>query len=690
VLFRQLSIGRKLSLAFGVKAVLTMTVCITAIAINSDIKVQVQEINRAAIDTAEGVSSMAESLRELSWHRADWLLNKDRAEDDPSDAAAKALQAQSAQRLLRNLEQFQQEGIHACRDSVQGILHSATTNGQNQVVDEARMELVALDDIQTKFTVLADDLREGLKKTDLANARIDEELEAVSEQVENYEAQMKTEDKYLTHEVEHSLRRANFIFILFAVLVVGLSTLFTRFLTRIVSRPLEKLKAAAQEIGQGKFDGIIELPSRDEFGLLAGALNQMRRDLRSTTVSKDYFDSILKSMANTLIVLRADLTIRSANRSALDLLDCDSFDLVDQPMSSVLKDVGSRAIPVLDEVREKGGVTEVEVQYRTQDGRLLPMTFSASTLHDFSGLISGYICVAQDISERKHAEEQLAQANRQLLETSRQAGMAEVATSVLHNVGNVLNSVNVSSTLITEKVQNSKLTNLSRAVALIEEHHEDLGNFFTSDPKGRQLPGYLSRLAANLLAEHKQIVEEAGQLVKNILHIRDIVAVQQNYASIGGVTEKIELRELIEDAVRINVAALDRHRVRLEREYAELPVLVVDKHKVLQILVNLIRNAKYACDDSGRVDKRIILSAVQKNQRVQISVIDNGIGIAAENLERIFCHGFTTRKEGHGFGLHSGALAAREMGGSLTVSSEGLGRGATFTLEIPLSPPEKK
>ena len=73
---------------------------------------------------------------------------------------------------------------------------------------------------------------------------------------------------------------------------------------------------------------------------------------------------------------------------------------------------------------------------------------------------------------------------------------------------------------------------------------------------------------------------------------------------------------------------------------------------------------------------------------MKISYIDNGIGIPADNLTRIFGHGFTTRKEGHGFGLHSGALAAKELGGALTVESDGPGKGATFTLEFPIQRPK--
>jgi signal transduction histidine kinase len=142
---------------------------------------------------------------------------------------------------------------------------------------------------------------------------------------------------------------------------------------------------------------------------------------------------------------------------------------------------------------------------------------------------------------------------------------------------------------------------------------------------------------------------------------------------------------LVEDALKMHSGAYLRHAVQLNREYAETPPITTDKHKVLQILVNVLHNAMYACDESGRADKQVAVRIGRAGEdRVRIEVADNGIGIPAENLTKIFNHGFTTRKDGHGFGLHSGALAAKELGGSLTVHSEGLGKGASFTLELPL------
>jgi len=162
---------------------------------------------------------------------------------------------------------------------------------------------------------------------------------------------------------------------------------------------------------------------------------------------------------------------------------------------------------------------------------------------------------------------------------------------------------------------------------------------------------------------------------------------QQNYATVMGVTETVKITDLVEDALGVNAGALERHNVQLVREYAgALPQITVDKHKVLQILINLVRNAKYACDESNRTDKRITIRVVKPDNRVGISVIDNGVGILRENLTHIFSFGFTTRKNGHGFGLHSGALAAKELGGSLSVHSDGPGTGAAFTLQLPLRP----
>jgi C4-dicarboxylate-specific signal transduction histidine kinase len=293
--------------------------------------------------------------------------------------------------------------------------------------------------------------------------------------------------------------------------------------------------------------------------------------------------------------------------------------------------------------------------------------------------------IARDITERKRAEHELEELNKQLLETSRQAGMAEVATSVLHNVGNVLNSVNVSCSIIAEKVRTSRIGTVSKTAELLQHHAGDLTAFFATDPAGQKLPAFLTKLSERLAYEQDAILSEVHSLSHNIAHIKEIVAVQQSYAKVRGLRETLPIAGLIEDALRINAESLTRHNVEIVQEFSQIGPTSIDKHKVLQILVNLVRNAKHALVDSGRDDKRLVMRVAPcDNKRFVVSVSDNGIGIEPQNITRVFAHGFTTKKNGHGFGLHSGVLAAQEMGGSLTVQSDGIGRGATFNLELPL------
>ena len=264
--------------------------------------------------------------------------------------------------------------------------------------------------------------------------------------------------------------------------------------------------------------------------------------------------------------------------------------------------------------------------------------------------------------------------------------MAEVATSVLHNVGNVLNSVNISATLVADQVKQSKSVSISRVAALMREHAGDLGEFITCDPKGRQLPLYLGQLAEHLDREQIALLKELESLKQNIEHIKDIVTMQQGFAKISGASETINATDLVEDALRMTGDTLQRHLVRVSREYTPHPPRVtLEKHKALQILINLIRNAQFACDEAGRGDKRISIRVNNGGDFVRITIADNGVGIPPENLDRIFTHGFTTRKHGHGFGLHSSRQTAKELGGALLVQSEGRGKGATFTLELPVA-----
>ena len=297
--------------------------------------------------------------------------------------------------------------------------------------------------------------------------------------------------------------------------------------------------------------------------------------------------------------------------------------------------------------------------------------------------------LTREVTERKRAEAELKTAQEKLIDTAHRAGMAEVAADVLHNVGNVLNSINVSTTVITEKISESEVANLQKLASIVNDHIEDLGTFLTEHPQGKHIPVYLTEVSKLLTNEQAETISRLKVLSDNVQHIKDIVSTQQSYAKVSGVEVTTSITRLVEDAIQINSAGLQRHGTRLIREFEELPDVEIDKQKVLQILVNLISNAKYASSSSEKEEK-IITIRVHKHveDQFRIVVADNGVGIPRDNLTKIFSHGFTTKKHGHGFGLHSSALASKEIGGSLIVHSDGVGQGATFTLELPFKPAE--
>ena len=320
-----------------------------------------------------------------------------------------------------------------------------------------------------------------------------------------------------------------------------------------------------------------------------------------------------------------------------------------------------------------------------KDGTTFPVEYTTTPVRDEKGEIVGAVVVFSDITERKRAEADIATLNTQLIATARRAGMAEVATGVLHNVGNVLNSVNISAAMVTENLQKSKLSGLTKAAALYRSHSGALAAF-AQTPQGREFPKYLDMLADCWTRERSAMLLELDALHGNIDHIKQVVAMQQSHGKVAGTTETVQIADLLEEALRINAGSLERHLVQVTRNFAPVPSLCVEKHKILQILINLVQNAKQAMTVSAPGSKMLTLDIVQTgDHRMSVSVTDNGVGIPAENLKRIFAHGFSTRKDGHGFGLNSSALAARDVGGTLTAHSDGPGQGARFVLELPIA-----
>jgi sensor domain CHASE-containing protein len=279
----------------------------------------------------------------------------------------------------------------------------------------------------------------------------------------------------------------------------------------------------------------------------------------------------------------------------------------------------------------------------------------------------------------------LAEARVRLTESSRLAGMADVASGVLHNVGNVLNSLTVSAGVVTDAVRQSKVTGLQKAVGLVQQHQNDLERFMTEDERGRKLPEYLVRIAETLTAEQQHVLSELDRLHTHIGQVNEIVQAQQRFTSQVGHEEPTSIERLIHDSMGAVRDSFLRHRIEADISVHDIPSILVDRIKLMQIVVNLLSNAKDATKIVESGTKRVSVRVqIEQPDHVVLSVTDTGVGITQENLARIFESGFTTKPRGHGYGLHYSALAAKELGGSLACHSDGPGTGATFTLTLPL------
>jgi predicted ATPase/signal transduction histidine kinase len=312
------------------------------------------------------------------------------------------------------------------------------------------------------------------------------------------------------------------------------------------------------------------------------------------------------------------------------------------------------------------------------------------------------VTLTKEIGERKRAEAELGRyrdhleelvkertrelenAQGRLVDMSRRAGMAEVASGVLHNVGNVMNSVNVGASVARDAVKALPVEGLGRACDLLDRQAGNLAEWLQNDPAGKKLPDYLRKLGHTLASEKGAIMTQLDQLSDHLEHMKKIIAAQQSYAKVNGMTEVCTLEEIAESALQISEVVLKNSGIDVLRRYERLPPVLVDRHQLMQILVNLISNAKHALEERNQPKRELMVAIARVDGGVRIEVRDNGIGISAENLSKIFNHGFTTKKQGHGFGLHNCANAAQQMDGSLTAHSDGVGRGASFVLRMPV------
>lgn len=490
------------------------------------------------------------------------------------------------------------------------------------------------------------------------------------------------------------LRFYGLIILGIVIVSVGLAVFLSGRLGHTITQPVLELARTAKIVGERKDYSVRALVTSrgDELGRLAKSFNEMLSRIEdqdaALNLSQQKMEALIHSIDGIVWERKPDtFQFTFISRQSEDILGYAPQAWLAQSNfweAKLHPQDAAKATQTGHEMAARGQPYSHEYRMIAADGRTVWIRESGTVLVE-RGRPVAMRGIFQDITQAKLDAEQLDKLNRQLMDTSRQAGMAEVATGVLHNVGNVLNSVSVSATVVADRLRRSKLTNLCRVAGVMREQNGRLAEYLTADPKGKLIPEYIATVTNQLAGEQAKLIEKMESVGQHIEHIKEIVAMQQSYARVSGVYEDLSAAGLVEDALRMNAAAFDRHGIELVREFAEnLPLVLVDRHKVLQILINLLRNAKYAMDAQPGREKRLrVRVEMAWPDKVRIIIADNGIGIGSDHLTKIFNHGFTTKKDGHGFGLHSGANAAKEMGGRLSARSDGPGKGAEFTLELP-------
>lgn len=295
--------------------------------------------------------------------------------------------------------------------------------------------------------------------------------------------------------------------------------------------------------------------------------------------------------------------------------------------------------------------------------------------------------IAIDITAQKANEIEIAKLNQELLKIARQAGMADIATSILHNVGNILNSASVSIELLQESLSKPYLKKLSVVVSMLKEHASALTEYLVNDPKGKLIPDYIMTVSSHMEHEQQRFVEEVKNLEAHIKHIKNVVIMQQTVASVSGFKEKVFLPEIIDMAIQMNTNTFHNKPISVEKTYTDTTFILTDKSKLLHIILNLLRNASESVMENDVKEKKHIQVLTKRNVRnntIDVTIKDNGVGILPENMTNIFSFGYSSKKNGHGFGLHSSAVSAKELGGNLSVESEGAGKGASFIISLPI------
>jgi len=509
--------------------------------------------------------------------------------------------------------------------------------------------------------------------------------------------------------------------------IMGLALLLGMLLaisiTRGIVPPIQRLMKAAGLVAEGDLNAEVMVTSTDEIGQLGNSFNAMTDHLRGAAMkeqqmlddmqtlnqeleirvenrtkdlekSETQIRAILENIGEGILVLDESGTIESLNPAAMTIFDLKEGGGIGLHCALLTEDYEADNFSESTQENNELGQTSPGINDQQpkeylglrSDGSTFPMEVVVSGMPIDGKRMRA--CIVRDVTARKESESSLADAQNQLVDAAHKSGMADMATGVLHNIGNILNSVNLAGEEIYRIAGSSKITGLLKATDMLTQNQENLGEFLSQDPRGKKLPEYFIKMGKVLNDEINSVHKESKELITKTTMMKEVISTQQNYAKSGFHSEQLSLPDMVEDALKIQIASLKKWGVKLDTCFAETPSCVGQKSKLLQVITNLIKNAKEAMDDNdqfNRPKQMVIETGIASESAVFLKIKDNGCGINEEQLAKIFNHGFTTKETGHGFGLHTCANAMTEMKGALKVDSEGVQKGACFTVTLPIS-----
>ena len=494
-----------------------------------------------------------------------------------------------------------------------------------------------------------------------------------------------------------------------------------------VLRSIRTLVEGYSNVVMGKLDKPLKVTSHDELGLLTDSFNKMVNQLKVTSNEKNKalddlnelnssleaiveeqvselrskearLSSIFDNINDGIVVIDESGFIESMNKSALSIFDAEAENVLGARFEKMVQGQtqgAKKKMELYDDELDgpfalKKITVPIEYQAVRSNGNIFPLELVGTEM--VLGKRRFRICVLRDVTERKETERKLLSAQMQIVESAHKSGMAEIATGVLHNIGNILNSVSVSIEELKRILEIGNVSKLEKANQLLESNITKIGDYLTNDDKGKKLPKFYMKLGGSLRKEHNDLWREMESLADKSSMMRDVIQTQQQYAKSQFYEEALSIEGLVEDAVKLHQLSFAKENIQVKVDIDPLLTAMGQKSKLLQVITNLLINAKQALEQAGKsiANKCISITGVQEDDYIVLSIRDNGVGIVSYNIEKIFVHGFTTKNTGHGFGLHTSANAMTEMNGMLIAQSDGENQGACFIIKIPVATTAEK